>query len=108
MYKVSHLEPSEPCLDFILLPYGEFYEKTKALLDAKSGDTIRFFNGPECRIHSVHKIPMDGVFSALCQMRYGFSKAVVLRRWQDNARTEGHGRDIISKEECILVFYAKN
>lgn len=108
MYKVSHSEPGEPKLDFILLPYGDFYDKTNVLLDAKSGETIRFFNGPECKIHSVHKIPIDRVFSALCQMRYGFGRDVVLRKWQSNARIEGHGKDIISTKECIIVFYAKN
>lgn len=108
MYKLSHFEPGPHQLDFILLPYGEFYDKTKGLLNAQVGDTIRFFNGPECRIHSAYKIPIDRMFSALCQMRYGFGRDVVLRRWQDNARVEGHGRDIISTKECIIVFYAKN
>lgn len=94
-------------LDYILLPYGVFYEKTKNFLDARKGDILRFFNGPEYEIHSVSLIPQDRVCDILCRMRYGISWEVAFSKWLRYARMEGHGKDILSTRECLLVVYDK-
>ena len=92
-------------LNYILLPYGEFYEKTRSFLDAKSGDTMRFFNGPEVTIESVFLIACDRTCDFLCKMRYGITWDAAFKRWQSYAMLEGHGKDILSTERCILVVY---
>lgn len=94
-------------LDYILLPYGEFYEKTKGFVNAKQGDILRFYNGPEYSIVSVTLIPQDRVCDLLCRMRYGITWRVAFEKWQQYARLEGHGKDILSKDECLFVVYDK-
>lgn len=103
VFKSNHSEPGALWLDYILLPYGEFYEPTKGILDAKKGDILRFFNGDDVPIENVVMMDMNRVFDVLCRMRYGIGSTAVLRKWRDNARIQGHGRDIISTEKCILV-----
>lgn len=103
VFKPNHSEPGAFWFDYILLPYGEFYEPTKGILDAKKGDILRFFNGDDVPIENVVMMDINRVFDVLCRMRYGIGSKAVLRKWQDNARIQGHGRDIISTEKCILV-----
>lgn len=105
--KPSHEEPGAFHLDYILLPYGIFYEKTNKFLEAKKGDTLRFFNGPEYPIDSVSLIKQDRVCDILCRMRYGVSWKVAFEKWKSYARLEGYGRDILSTDECLLVVYGK-
>lgn len=104
-FSPPHEEPRAMWLEFILLPYGEFYEKTKVIAQAKKGDILRFFNGPEVKIHAVRKIQQDGLCDLLCRMRYGISWQAALSRWQNYALMEGYGKDAISKRECLIVFY---
>lgn len=108
VFKVAHAEPGDFSLDYIILPFGEFYEKTKGLLSAKSGDVLRFYNGPEVPIERVMTIACDAICDFLCKMRYGVTWDVVLRKWQSYARMEGHGKEILSTEKCILVVYGKS
>ena len=103
MYKPNHEEPGALWFDFILLPYGDFYDKTKDFLNAKRGDILRFFNGDDVPIEGVYLIDTGRVFDALCRIRYNLSSEAVLRKWQDNARIQGYGRDIISREKFIMV-----
>lgn len=107
IFKPSHAEPGRFKLDYILLPYGEFYDKTKKLLSAKKGDILRFFNGPDYQIDSVALIPQDRMCDLLCRMRYGISWQVAFSKWVSYALLEGNGRDILSTKECIIVFYDK-
>lgn len=95
-------------LDYILLPYGIFYERTKPFLNAKKGDTLRFYNGPEFAIDSVSLIKQDRICDILCRMRYGIAWGVAFKKWQRYALLDGYGRDILSKEECLLVVYEKS
>lgn len=92
-------------MEFILLPYGLFYERTKEIAEAKSGDILRFYNGPECTIRAVRKIPQDSLCDMLCRMRYGVAWSIAFERWQRYALMEGYGKHILSKSECLLVFY---
>lgn len=93
--------------NYILLPYGEFYKKTRVFLDAKDGDTMRFFNGPEVTIRSVKVIETGVACDALSMMRYGITWDKAFNRWLSYARMEGHGKDILSKSKCILVIYGE-
>lgn len=108
IFKPAHEEPGPMLLNYILLPYGEYYEKTRCLLDAKPGDTLRFFNGPDVAIESVFLIACDKTCDFLCKMRYGITWDKAFARWLSYARLEGHSRDILSKKKCILVVYAKD
>ena len=108
IFKPSHAEPGSFWLDYILLPYGEFYSKTRDLLSAKKGDVLRYFNGGEYPIDSVHLITQDRVCDVLCRMRYGISIVAALRKWRDNARIEGNGPNVISDKQCILVVLDKD
>lgn len=107
VFKPKHEVPKDPFLDYIILPYGEFYKDTKGFLEAKTGDILRFFNGPEFEIESVMKIRCDRLCDMLCRMRYGVSWNAVLARWQRYATLDGSGKQIISTEECIMVVYGK-
>lgn len=105
VFKPAHEDPGEMLFfNYILLPYGEFYKKTRVFLDAKAGDTMRFFNGPEVTIRTV--IIVEGVAcDALSMMRYGVTWDKAFSRWLSYARMEGHGKDILVKNKCILVIY---
>ena len=105
IYRVAHDEPGEMLLNYILLPYGSFYEKTRVLLDAKPEDTLRFFNGPDVKIESVMLIACDKICDFLCKMRYGITWDKAFKKWLSYARMEGHGKDILSRTECLLVVY---
>lgn len=105
IYRPAHELPGRFFLDYIILPYGEFYQKTKVFLNAKRGDTLRFYNGPDLLIEKVLIVPCDSLLDYLCKMRYGVSWNVAFQKWVGYARMEGHAKDILSKEKCLLVFY---
>lgn len=108
IFSPNHAEPGDFWLDYILLPYGEYYDKTRVFLEAKEDDTLHFFEGPDYAIKSVYKIKQDKVCDFLCRMRYGIPWERAFKKWQSYAVLEGHGRDILSKEFCLLVIYKKN
>lgn len=103
IFRPAHEKPGKFWLDYILLPYGQFYDKTKGFLKAKSGDTLRFFNGPDVEIESATLIDTGSMCDFLCKMRYGITWDVAFRKWLSYARMEGNGKDILSKDKCILV-----
>lgn len=105
IYKPMHELPGAFALDYILLPYGEFYEKTKGFVNAKKGDIIRFFNGPDVPIEAVAIIKQDKMCDFLCRMRYGIPWEVAFKKWLSYARMEGNGADILSREFCLLVVF---
>lgn len=104
-YKAYQEASGDPWLGYVLLPYGMYYEKTRVLLDASAGDILRFFNGPDVRIESVMLIPCDKMCNFLCKMKYGITWDIAYQQWLRYARLEGHGKDILDKEKCILVIY---
>lgn len=105
IFRVPHEVPRGMFSDFILLPYGEYYEKTKVLLGAKGGDILRFFNGPDVKIEYVSLIPCDKFCDFLCRMRYSITWDKALAKWRSYARMEGNGKDILSDTECIFIGY---
>lgn len=107
-FAVNHAFPGKFWLDYILLPYGEFYDKTKPVLQMKKGELLRFFNGPEIPIDSVALIAQDALCDFLCRMRYGISWKVALDKWVQYARLQGYSKDIISTEKCILVVFSND
>ena len=104
-FSAPHEQPRVFKLEYILLPYGAFYEKTTEIAKAKNGDILRFFNGPEVKIHAVRKIKQDALCDLLCYMRYGVSWRVAFSKWQKYALMEGYGHNALSKQECLIVFY---
>ena len=107
VFKPAHAEPSEMRLDYVLLPYGEFYDKTKVFLDAKRGDTLRLYNGGEYAIDSVHLISDLKLCEALSRMRYGVAWYVAFRTWLSYAKLEGHGKDVLDPGKCIMVVFKR-
>lgn len=105
IFRPAHEEPGKMWLNYILLPYGEYYAKTKVFLDAKEGDTLRFYNGRDVSIKSVMLIACDKTCDFLCKMRYGITWDKAFKRWLSYARLEGNGKDILSRTKCILVVY---
>ena len=106
-FKPLHSEPGDFWLDYILLPYGVYYDKTKDFINAKKGDILRFYNGPEYKIDNVSLIKQDRFCDVLCRMRYGIPISAAFRRWARYALLEGNGKDILSKDECFFVVYSK-
>lgn len=104
-YNAFHDFPDNYWAGFILLPYGNFYEKTKVFVSAKKGDTLRFFNGPEFPIEKVLLIDCDELCDALCSMRYGVPWSKALETWKRYARMEGHDAAVLSSYKCLIVFY---
>lgn len=105
MFKVAHEEPNDFHLDFILLPYGEYYKKTAVLLDAKPGDTMRFFNGRDVEIEAVGIIDGSPACNILSRLRYGLPWGAVLSVWRRDAVIEGNGKDILVDGKCIIVSF---
>ena len=105
MLKPQHELPGKFWLDYILLPYGLFYDRTNKFLEAKPGDTMRFFNGPEVRIDKVILIENPAFCDILCRMRYGISWDKAFQKWLSYARMEGNGKDILDPKKCIMVVY---
>ena len=106
-YKPQHDAPSEPWMDYILLPYGAFYEKTRCFLDAKKGDKMQFLDGLEVTIDSTMVVEGERMCDVLCRIRYGVKFKVAFATWMKYARLEGHGRDILVPNACIMVLYGK-
>lgn len=107
VYKPLHAEPRDFHLDYILLPYGIFYDKTKSFVDAKKGDILRFFNGGDYEIDNVALIPQDRICDTLCRMRYGITWKAAFEKWKSYAVLQGYGKEVLSTEECLFVVYAK-
>ena len=104
---VNHTNPGEMWLDYILLPYGEFYQKTKGALDLRKGDLVRMFNGPDRAVESVSLIDQDNMCDFLCKMRYGISWKAAFEKWSRYAVLEGNAKDILSTKKCILIILQK-
>lgn len=108
IFKPAHELPGKFWLNYIMLPYGAFYEKTRCFLDASRGDVVRFFNGPDKKIEKVLLIKCDQVCDFLCRMRYGITWDKALKVWSGYVRLEGHSSDVLSKDKCILVVYEED
>ena len=105
IFKPAHAEPGEFWLDYILLPYGDFYAPTREIAKAGKGDILRFHNGRSFVIERVLKIPQDETCDMLCRLRYGVPWKVAYQRWQSNAVLEGHDKSVLSSEFCLWVLY---
>lgn len=105
LFKINHEEPNDFRMDFVLLPYGEYYKKTSVLLDAKPGDTLRFFNGRDVEIQAVSIVDGSSLCNILCRMRYGVPWGTALSVWRGYAVMEGNGKDILVDDKCIIVAF---
>lgn len=106
VFKANHLEPGGFQMDFILLPIG--YSYNSEWIKARRGDTLRFHDGGEYRIHSVRMVKVKGgLADLLSRIRYGISIDGCIQRWRDNAKLEGNSRNAVSGDECLWVIYEK-
>lgn len=102
--RLTHSEPGDIRLGFILLPVG--YAYNTEIANAKKDDIIRFIDGGDYKVFNVQKLKMKSpVTKMLCLIRYGITLDGALMRWRNNARLEGHGINVVSDEECLLVTY---
>lgn len=102
----EHDLPGPAHYDFILLPHG--YSYNKAILGAKRGDRIHFSDGPVRYIYNVSLIPMDTPYCrSLCRYRYGVPLSRVIEVWKNNALLLGYGKNAVSEDECIILFYGE-
>lgn len=107
LFRTGHENPGEFRLDYILLPYGLFYEKTSCVLKARRGDRLRLFNGPDCRI--IKAVVVEGdLCDLLCRMRYGVAWRIAYQKWLLNARMEGFGKDVFFEDKCIFVVFDRD
>lgn len=104
-YRAPHAEPGPFRQNYIILPYGMYYDKTKGFLNAKKGDTIRLFKGREFYISSAKLIEGEDLCDVLCRVRYGMPWYMVLKQWQRYAVMEGNGKAILSTNQCIMIIY---
>lgn len=104
-YSVQHLDPKGLWLNYILLPYGEFYDQTAQISKAKKGDILRFFQGGDHEIERVLKIPQDDFCDMLCRIVYGIPLRMAIQKWQSYAVLEGNDRNVISSDYCLWVIY---
>lgn len=107
VFKARHLEPGDFALNYILLPIG--YGYNTEWISAKKGDSIRLHDGGTYKILCVRSVKVrGGLAELLSRVRYGISIAGCMQRWRDNAKLEGHSRDVISDSECLWVIYEKD
>lgn len=105
IFRPEHMEPGPFRLNYILLPYGEYYKKSQDVLDAKRGDILRIYDGGDYEIDSVFKITDSKMCDMLCRMRYGIPWCVAYKTWLTYARAEGYGKDALSENWCVMVVY---
>ena len=101
----AHAEPRGFWLEYILFPYGDFYEPSQSMLKAAKGDILRFHDGSEHVIERVIKIRQDEICDMLCRIRYGIPWNIAFRKWQSNVVLEGHDRNVLNKDYCLWVIY---
>lgn len=102
--RIAHAEPDDIRLGFILLPVG--YSYNTQIAEAKKDDILRFVDGNDHKIFSVTRLKTgSAVAKQLCLIRYGITLEGALMRWRNNAKLEGHGTNVVSNDECLLVTY---
>ena len=102
--RLAHSEPGDIRLGFILLPVGYAYNTDIAT--AKKDDIIRFVDGGDYKVFNVLKLKLKSpIAKTLCLIRYGITMDGALMRWRNNAKLEGHGINVVSDDECLLVTY---
>lgn len=102
--RIAHAEPGDIRLGFILLPVG--YSYNTQIAEAKKDDILRFVDGEDHRVFSVVRLKTSSaVTKLLCLIRYGITLEGAMMRWRNNAKMEGHGMNVVSNDECLLVTY---
>lgn len=99
-------EPGSFKMDYALLPIG--YSYNRDIMEAKQGDWIRFSNGNSYKIFAIRKVKIASALAdILAQMRYGVTIKKMVSIWQRDAIILGHGKSVVSLEECIFLTYNK-
>lgn len=90
----------------IMLPVGIYYNRD--IQNASIGDVIVFLGGEERTIKNKCVFNThSGSTHFLCQYIYNTSLSVVFRKWLTNAVIQGNGRNAVSKNRCLVVWYAE-
>lgn len=105
IFKPAHEEPNDFRMDYILLPYGQFYDKAVEMMKAKPGDILRFFNGRDAEIQAVNLVEGLSLCNILSRMRYGITWEAAMSRWTRYAVFEGNGKDVLAPNMCIMVTF---
>lgn len=103
VYNIFHDTPKIE-RNLIMLPVGVYYNRD--IHGASVGDKIRFIDGNERTI--VGKSDIDLRMSStdlICRYIYNCSMKIVFRKWLTNAVIEGNGRNVVSKNKCMLIWY---
>lgn len=105
-FNLNHQKPKPLMLrDFVILPFGG--RLNADLAAGRVGDHICFSDcGEEFSITAIDRLSLRSrVADELCRMRYGVGMRQVYMRWTSTAIYYGYGKDAISKEECLIVFF---
>lgn len=88
----------------IMLPVGMYYNRD--IQYASIGDTIVFLGGKERIIKNKCLLDLRaGATDFLCQYIYNKSLNMVFRKWLTNAVISGNGRNAVSKNRCLVIWY---
>lgn len=105
-FEIIGSEPGAFKMNYILHPIG--YSYNRDVLEAKKGDTISFSDGNSYKVFAVRRIRLTSALAdILAQMRYGVTIKKMLQIWQQDAMMLGHGRSVVSLDECIFITYNK-
>lgn len=101
-YNIDHL--SYTYKSYLFLPVGAYYNRD--LLRIRVGDTIRFSDGPKAEVTYVGlRLLTDAYTKFQMKETYKSRYDIVIRRWENNAIMQGHGREVVSKEKCLIIHY---
>ena len=105
-HEVFHDTPRDFHADYILLPLG--YSYNRGYLGFHEGDFLKFGDGKVYRFLRADVLDMrKPKAEGLCFMRYGITLRKALQIWRTNAFAQGYGRNAVSDEECLIIFYGE-
>lgn len=104
-FRVEHIRTAEGrYLDYIIRPLG--YRFNQDLKTARKGDVLRFADDSSAWIYKVLVLNICSTMAdCLCRALYGFGAMEILGIWQDNLRAAKKDTHLISKSECLIIWY---
>ena len=102
---IYHLPPKNG-IGLLLLPIGAYYNK--AIQGARAGDHIMFDDDEnhKYKINRVAQLDLNSqVASLLAGYIYNSNIQYILRRWQGTAVMQGHAKNAVSVNKCLVIEY---
>lgn len=101
-YNINHL--SYTYKSYLFLPIGAYYNREYFRI--KAGDVIVFSDGEKAEVTYAGLRSLTDTYTRF-QMKetYKSRYEIIIRRWENNAIMQGHNRDVISKEKCLIIHY---